>query len=70
VKERKRAIAGKRYVPMEPSSDDYQMNDDESEDEEDIMKDEVNILLKSTLPRNLILDSVDAAFPEDNGEHQ
>jgi len=45
VKERKRAIAGKRYVDTEPSSDDYQMNDDESEDEEDIMKDEVDFIL-------------------------
>ena len=57
VKERKRAIAGKRYVATEPSSDDYQMDDDESEDEEDIMKDEVDfyffypLVLQRLIPR-------------------
>ena len=40
VREREKAIKGKRY--KHPSSDDYSMDNDESEDEEVIMGDEVS----------------------------
>jgi hypothetical protein len=42
VREREKAIKGKRY--QHPASDDYSMDNDESEDEEVIMGDEVSLL--------------------------
>ncbi|KAF9525440.1 hypothetical protein CPB83DRAFT_897039 [Crepidotus variabilis] len=42
VREREKAIRGKRsLMPRQPSSDDYAMEDDDSEDDEAIMQDEL-----------------------------
>jgi len=68
VKAREKAIKGRRYVLHHPSSDDQPMYDDESEDEEDIMQDEVSSY--SLCGAGIYFIFLPQLFRRNNGKHE